>query len=172
MVRPREPATAPGETAARDSALPHEREHIAALAALGDAYDSRRDELERATLATFDENIGVVDAAIASTRAATLANPSDEDLKAMLEHAGALGHGGPFKLTSHSGNVELRLPENAEGAFELSTFSGSIETDLGGVVERGRKPGEKLRVDRGAGGPDVRVRTFSGNITVRLGENG
>jgi hypothetical protein len=66
--------------------LPHESEYLAALDLLSDAYAVRRDRLETATVATFDENLGTIDAAIESSRGALLADPDSEDLKMALDH--------------------------------------------------------------------------------------
>lgn len=81
---------------------------------------------------------------------------------------GSLGRSGPFKLTSHSGDANLDLPKNVKAVFDLGTFSGDIRGNLGGTVKKGRGPGQSLRVERGSGGPDVQVRTFSGDISVKL----
>jgi anti-sigma factor RsiW len=66
--------------------LPHESEYLAALELLSDAYSLRRGRLETETLATFDENLGTIDAAIESSRGALLADPDSEDLKMALDH--------------------------------------------------------------------------------------
>jgi len=66
--------------------LPHENEYLAALELLSDAYTVRRDRLEATTLATFDENLDTIDAAIESSRGALLADPESEDLKMALDH--------------------------------------------------------------------------------------
>jgi hypothetical protein len=66
--------------------LPHENEYVAALELLSGAYALRRDRLETATLATFDESLGTIDAAIESSRGALLADPDSEDLRMALDH--------------------------------------------------------------------------------------
>jgi DUF4097 and DUF4098 domain-containing protein YvlB len=81
---------------------------------------------------------------------------------------GALGRSGPFKLTSHSGDAELKLPKNVKAVFDLVTFSGQISSNLGGTVKEGQGPGRSLHVERGSGGPDVQIRTFSGDISVKV----
>jgi hypothetical protein len=81
---------------------------------------------------------------------------------------GALGRSGPFELTTHSGNATLKLPKNVKAVFDLVTFSGQIRGNLGGAVKKGHGPGKSLHVERGSGGPDVKIRTFSGDISVKV----
>jgi DUF4097 and DUF4098 domain-containing protein YvlB len=72
-----------------------------------------------------------------------------------------------IRVTSHSGDVALTLPARTELRLEAETFSGSIDSGLGGERSGGRGPGEKLTLDGGAGSVEVEVRSFSGNIRVR-----
>jgi len=81
---------------------------------------------------------------------------------------GELGRSGPFELTTHSGNAKLKLPKNTKAVFDLVTFSGQIRGNLGGTVMEGHGPGRSLHVERGSGGPDVKIRTFSGDISVKV----
>jgi len=71
-----------------------------------------------------------------------------------------------IELTSHSGGVSLALPSDTELRLRAETFSGSIDSDLGGEVESGRGPGERLSLDSG-GGVEVETTTFSGSVRIR-----
>jgi DUF4097 and DUF4098 domain-containing protein YvlB len=74
---------------------------------------------------------------------------------------GALEGGGPHRIVSHSGDVELRLPAGQALDLSLRTFSGSVKNALGGV-----KGSKKHDVVIGSGGPTVEISTFSGNIVL------
>ena len=74
-----------------------------------------------------------------------------------------------LELSNHDGAVDLLLPRDANGLFDLSTVSGTIENAFGGtrpaagVALRNRA----LRVQLGDGGAHVTVRTFRGVIRLR-----
>jgi len=75
--------------------------------------------------------------------------------------------GALIELESHSGDVALHLPANSGLRLDAETFSGSIESDFGGTVRRGRGPGEKLRLETGDAGIRVEANTFSGRFRLR-----
>jgi len=71
-------------------------------------------------------------------------------------------------VETFSGRVELRLPESARASIDFESFSGRLDARvpiaLGGVTSRRRISG---RIgSSGAGDGTVRVKTFSGNVTV------
>ena len=72
---------------------------------------------------------------------------------------------------SVSGAIELSLPASVAADFTLSTFSGTVDNELGPAIERasGRdNPSEKeLSFTTGAGGATVTVHTLSGAIAIR-----
>jgi hypothetical protein len=76
-----------------------------------------------------------------------------------------------LELSNHEGAVELLVPRDARGVFDLSTVSGAIENGFGGAARpaagaAGR--GGTLRVQLGGGGgAHVTVRTFKGAIRLR-----
>jgi hypothetical protein len=76
---------------------------------------------------------------------------------------------GPWEIQTGSGNVHVRLPGNAAFDADVSTNSGSINTDVPvemtvqGRVEESRKA---IRGKVRGGGPLLRVRTGSGDIHI------
>lgn len=78
-----EPVAAPEFTAL----IPEETNLRAASLALASAYASRRGGLDRTLLATFDDNLGIVDDAIERSRAALTTSPDDPGLQRALDRA-------------------------------------------------------------------------------------
>jgi hypothetical protein len=87
---PLEPAAVPAFTAstpAFTALIPEESNLRAASLALASAYASRRSGLDRTLLATFDDNLGIVDDAIERSRAALTTSPEDPGLQRALDRA-------------------------------------------------------------------------------------
>jgi DUF4097 and DUF4098 domain-containing protein YvlB len=77
----------------------------------------------------------------------------------------AADSGNDLDLDTFSGDVELRLPQNAGADIRFNSFSGDILADLPiTLVSKSRRD---LHATLNGGGSDVRVKTFSGD--VRLG---
>ena len=70
-------------------------------------------------------------------------------------------------LSSHSGDVELYLPESIAVRVEAKTFSGNIASDFGGQVQSGRGPGESLSMNGPAAKVEIEAASFSGNVRIR-----
>ena len=78
--------------------------------------------------------------------------------------------GGRYEIESHSGNVNIALSEQPGFEFEASTFSGRIRIDFpvkseGPIRDDSRGP-RSVRGTYGDGSSSLRLRTFSGNLTV------
>lgn len=79
LVRPDPPPALPAET--------WEQEMVGATAELRAALDARRADLDPATLATVEQNLALIDRAIAETRTALDADPEDRRLRQALVRA-------------------------------------------------------------------------------------
>ncbi|MBL0939114.1 MAG: DUF4097 family beta strand repeat protein [Gemmatimonadaceae bacterium] len=85
---------------------------------------------------------------------------------------GLLDREARVRITAHSGNVTLRLPDEAHGMMEVSTFNGTINTAtpltmLPGDVNRSRAGRNSRRYQLGNGGPmQLEISTFNGNIRL------
>jgi len=89
----------------------------------------------------------------------------------------------PLDFGSVSGNVTLRLPAGANADFSARTLSGEIDSDFpltlgggrrgddddrdGGVVRLRLHIGQQASGRLGRGGPEIKVNTVSGDITLR-----
>ncbi len=80
--------------------------------------------------------------------------------------AGSYQQTAQVELASHSGDVELALPENVEGSFAVSTFSGRIEGDLAGRRVSGFGPGTTMQLVQGSADASFKVVTHSGDVEL------
>lgn len=74
-----------------------------------------------------------------------------------------------LELSNHEGTVDLQLPRDVSGTFDLSTISGTIENGFTATrpAAIGTTRTRALRVQLGNGGAHVTVRTFRGAIRLR-----
>src|SRR3954466_5926481 len=82
---------------------------------------------------------------------------------------GQFVRGGAFDFDSHSGAIDIAIPDKAPVSFSIVSIAGKITNSLSKaspVAGRfGR--GEELTMDASGGGPRVSVRTFKGPVTLR-----
>ncbi|MGY3232327.1 DUF4097 and DUF4098 domain-containing protein YvlB [Luteibacter sp. HA06] len=74
---------------------------------------------------------------------------------------------GKIDVDSMSGDVQLQLPSDTSAKLDASTFSGSIRSDFGNPSSEDDGPGKKLRATIGAGGGNIHVESFSGDVKLR-----
>jgi hypothetical protein len=88
-----------------------------------------------------------------------------------ITYDGTIDPAGRYELSSHSGDVRLRVPRDASAQLTVSTWNGSIDSDFPITL----KPGEHgISVSRskryvfeiGGGGARISAETFSGDITI------
>lgn len=72
--------------------------------------------------------------------------------------------GGPLSLTSHGGDVELRLAPRVGANVSVSSFRGRFVSELN--AETRREAGRERQVVVGGGGPAVSITTFSGEVKL------
>jgi len=85
-----------------------------------------------------------------------------ETVSGDLSFTGAIT--GSFEVSTHSGDVGLHVPATTSADAELRSFSGDLLVDLGdGKKQTGSR---ELDAKLGAGGARIRVRTFSGNVSI------
>lgn len=86
-----------------------------------------------------------------------------------IRFAAALGAGGDYEFHAVSGNVALSLPAVPSATFDVSSFSGGIDTNFGPKPRRTSEftPGKEWHYQGGSGKADVRIRTLSGDILIR-----
>lgn len=83
---------------------------------------------------------------------------------------GAVDNAGRYELGSHSGSVDLTVPQNTGALLTVSTYNGSIESDFPITL----KPGDhgighsrRYTFEIGKGEARISAESFSGDITVR-----
>jgi hypothetical protein len=83
--------------------------------------------------------------------------------------SGKFERGGAFDFDTHSGAIDIAIPDRTGASFSVVSIAGKIANHLSKnnpIAGRfGR--GEELTMDAGGGGSRVSVRTFKGAITLR-----
>jgi len=69
-------------------------------------------------------------------------------------------------INTFSGGVRLRLPANARGSIDFNTFSGSFESDLPVTLSNSSRRNFRGSLNGGGSG-DFKLKTFSGDVTIR-----
>ena len=74
---------------------------------------------------------------------------------------------GDLKFTSVSGNVNVKAPMTLNADIDMSSLSGSLQTDFPIAVEKEQYgPGQHARGILGGGGNTLRISTISGKVTL------
>jgi hypothetical protein len=92
-----------------------------------------------------------------------------ETVTGNITFAGRLDRGGTFDFDSHSGSVEIGIPEKMGASISAVTIAGTITNNLSkhppipGRFGRGAE----LTMELSGGGARVSIRTFKGPVTFR-----
>ena len=82
----------------------------------------------------------------------------------------SLVKGGRYEIESHSGSINLSLPEQPGFELEANTFNGRIRIDFPikseGPIRDGDRGPRAVRGTYGDGSSSLRLQTFNGNLTV------
>lgn len=89
-----------------------------------------------------------------------------------LSYAGTIDTAGRYDLTTHSGDVELRIPRSTSAQLTVSTWSGDIDSSFPIVLQPGEhsigmSSAKHFTFDIGHGDSRIDAETFSGDITIR-----
>ena len=76
------------------------------------------------------------------------------------------GDGNDIDVNTFSGDVRLRLPETAKGNIDFNSFSGRFESDLPVTLNTSSRRNFRGALNGGGSG-DFRLKTFSGDVTIR-----
>lgn len=87
-----------------------------------------------------------------------------------LDLQASLVKGGRYEIESHSGSINVSLPEQPGFELEAHTFNGRIRVDFpikseGPIRDNDRGP-RSVRGTYGDGSSSLRLQTFDGNLTV------
>jgi DUF4097 and DUF4098 domain-containing protein YvlB len=133
---------------------------------------------DRADLATVSGDIdiarieGRLDAETVSgtitVRGGELTGADLESVSGTIRCEAELVGRGDIDMETMSGALVLTVPAGISADFELSTFSGSIRSDMGPEPERTSKyaPGTEASFSTGTGGPRISLTSFSGRIEL------
>lgn len=101
--------------------------------------------------------------------ASTLERGELETISGSVRFEGGVTSGGRLDIECHSGNVTLSVPADISAAFDVTTFSGSIDNELGPPAQKTDKylPSKRLKFTTGSGSARVSIESFSGNVTIR-----
>jgi hypothetical protein len=87
-----------------------------------------------------------------------------------LDLQASLVKGGRYEIESHSGSINLALPEQPGFELEANTFNGRIRIDFPikseGPIRDGDRGPRSVRGTYGDGSSSLRLQTFNGNLTV------
>ena len=92
-----------------------------------------------------------------------------ETVTGNISFAGRLDRSGAFDFDSHSGSIDIAIPEKTGATFSVVTIAGTItnnlsrKTPISGRFGRGAE----LSSEESGGGAKVSVRTFKGPVTLR-----
>ncbi len=82
---------------------------------------------------------------------------------------GSLDRGGGYLFESHSGPVEIRVPQGTDAEWDVTSIAGTIRNGL--TAQRPQASSttksSELHIVTGVGGAGVTVRTFRGNVTLQ-----
>ena len=76
------------------------------------------------------------------------------------------GDANSLDVNTFSGNVRLRLPQNARGNIDFNSFSGTFESDLPVTLNTSSRRNFRGALNGGGSG-ELRLKTFSGDVTIR-----
>lgn len=89
-----------------------------------------------------------------------------ESVSGSINFSGMLGPEGEMELHALSGTVTVEFDEPVYGEYSLSTFSGSVNSDLDSVSNLQRS-GKQMEFEYGEGECSIELESFSGSVSVR-----
>ena len=85
-----------------------------------------------------------------------------------ITYAGTIQNDGRYRLTSHEGDVVLRVPTSVNATVSVATFEGSFEADPAFRVQVSSvRRGRRFSFTLGTGSARVELETFEGEIRLR-----
>jgi hypothetical protein len=91
-----------------------------------------------------------------------------ETVTGNISFSGQLDRSGAFDFDTHSGAIDIAIPEKTSASFSVVTIAGSITNNLSKISpipgRFGR--GAEINTDVSGGGAKVSVRAFKGQVTI------
>ena len=144
-----------GDIVIRDSSGSRELE----ASSVSGSVDARQIRARRLDMSTVSGRVTLV--GVETERA---------DIKSVsggIEFVGTLAPDGQYERQSHSGSIELQIPDTVGFELEASSFSGTIRSDL--TIETNGAGGDNRRTLEGRfgdGSAFLDLTSFSGNISI------
>ena len=88
-----------------------------------------------------------------------------------LLYDGTIADGGRYSFASHSGDVQLTIPQSSNAAISVSTFSGDFQAGFPVRLNDTRNRGRRFTFTVGNGSARVELESFSGDIEVNRPED-
>jgi DUF4097 and DUF4098 domain-containing protein YvlB len=88
-----------------------------------------------------------------------------------VEYDGSVDANGRYEFHSHSGDIRLAIPENANASISVETFSGSLDSEFPITLQPGQRATGRPRrfeftLGNGGGGSRITAESFSGDIVL------
>ena len=95
-----------------------------------------------------------------------------ETVTGSITFVGRLDRSGAFDFDTHSGTIDIAIPDRTAASFSVVTIAGSITNNLSknNPIPGRFGRGAELTMDTSGGGAKVSVRTFKGPVTLRRTE--
>jgi len=89
-----------------------------------------------------------------------------------IKYDGALSDRGHYSFTTHSGDLELTLPENTNATFSVRSYNGDFSAALPvkGPERSQVRQGKRVTYTLGNGSAEVELESFGGDISLRRGD--
>lgn len=78
---------------------------------------------------------------------------------------------GRYRFSSHTGDIDVQVPESSSATVSVSTFNGEFESDFPILLSESRK-GKRFSFALGNGNARVDLETFQGTIRLRRANAG
>jgi hypothetical protein len=92
-----------------------------------------------------------------------------ETVTGNINFAGQLDRSGAFDFDTHSGSIDITIPEKTPASFSVVTIAGAITNGLSKAnpIPGRFGRGAELTTDVSGGGAKISVRAFKGQVTIR-----
>jgi hypothetical protein len=92
-----------------------------------------------------------------------------ETVTGNISFAGRLDRSGAFDFDTHSGSIDIAIPDKTSATLSVVSIAGNITNNLSkkGPIPGRFGRGAELTTEQGGGGAKISVRTFKGPVTLR-----
>lgn len=100
-------------------------------------------------------------------------NVHTESISGEVTYEGTIARDGRYDFSSHSGTVRLVVPSDAAVSLSVSSFSGTVNSQIPATLSPSTRSGDsrgpsrrRMDLTLNGGGARVTAQTFSGNIVI------